>query len=105
MITIWKYPVSLEDSFEVEMPEAAYILAVQMQGDTPQMWAIVDTNRPRKKFTFRLFGTGHPMEHTTAWGKKSRIPDWLVDYRGTFQIRGLVFHLFMMPPHIGADDS
>ena len=103
MITIWKYPISLVGEFELEMPEGACILSVQMQGDQAQMWALVNTERPRKKFAFKLVGTGHPLEHTTPWGHNFETHDWIFDYRGTFQVGRYVFHLFMMPPHAGAE--
>ena len=83
--TIWKFPVPEEDSFAIQMPYGAGILCVQTQGDRPFVWAEVDPERETEGRTFRLFGTGHPQE-----------VDGMLDYVGTFQVRGgaLVFHLY-----------
>ncbi len=85
-MTIWKYPVYMQDEFSIDMPPGAKILSVQIQGDSPQMWAMVEeesfgrTQRRR----FKVVGTGHPITE-----------DGLA-FIGTFQLRGgsLVFHLF-----------
>ena len=103
MITVWKYPVEMTDEFEIEMPKGMFFLCVQMQGDTPQIWALVNTDAPLRKFRWRLAGTGHELSHTSDYGKQATIIDFRSDYRGTFQIRGLVFHLFLLPPWYGRE--
>lgn len=91
MLTTWKFPVQVEDEFEIELPTGARILAVQSQGDpmlaVPFVWALVDPSAPKEKRLFRVAGTGHPIEETN------------LTYIGTFQMRGgaLVFHLFEKP--------
>ena len=85
MIAIWKFPVPVADGFTVEMPAGARVLSVQPQGDSVQMWALVDTDAPNVKRAFAIRGTGHNAEG-------------LDDCRhlGTFKIHGgaLVFHMF-----------
>lgn len=78
---IYKYPIHLKKK-SVFMPAGARILTVQMQGDTPTIWALVD---PAKKPCDRLihvFGTG--------WD----IPKHIDRYIGTWQDGGFVWHLF-----------
>lgn len=85
MKTVWKYPVELKDYFEVDMPEGAEILSVEMQGTSPCMWALVRANEtPTERRLFRLAGTGHPINEQEN-----------LKFIGTFFMRGvLVFHLF-----------
>lgn len=90
MRTIWKFPVKVDDLFELVMPKGARVLSVQNQGiNGPQMWAIVDSKAPTERRRFRIFGTGHPMGGDEA-----------LDYVGTFQASGgaLVWHLFEVTP-------
>lgn len=42
MNTIWKYPLYVQDVQTVEMPDEADILTVQVQGDVPCLWAMVN---------------------------------------------------------------
>jgi len=44
-MVIYKYPVT-PGEFSVAMPVASTVVAVQLQGDEPQMWAVVDPGRP-----------------------------------------------------------
>lgn len=91
MKTIWKYPLTppeTGDTVEIEMPEGAWVLDVQLNGREPALWAMVDSERPKKKRTFRFFATGSDM------GPKQDL-----SYVGTFQLSTLihgilVFHLF-----------
>lgn len=36
---IYKYQVPMLDKFSIDMPEGAELLTVQMQGETPCIWA------------------------------------------------------------------
>lgn len=87
MLTIFKYPVLIEDHFTLELPKDARILTVQIQRETPQLWALVDSETEKETRYFRLSGTGHPLGE-----------DYLriTNYIGTFQMENgaLVFHLF-----------
>jgi len=87
MLTIFKYPIPLEDHFTLEMLKGAKILTIQTQRGTPQLWAMVDSETEKEKRYFRLAGTGHPLGD-----------DYLriINCIGTFQMGNgaLVFHLF-----------
>ena len=84
MITIWKFPIKIEDEQYIVMPKFNELLTVQLQDNIPTLWAIVDTDYPIVKKYFELFGTGHVIP--TKPNRK---------YVGTFQLEnGLVFHLF-----------
>jgi len=87
MLSIFKYPVLIQDHFTLELPKDAEILTVQTQRGTPQLWAMVDSETEKEKRYFRLTGTGHPLGD-----------DYLriINYIGTFQMGNgtLVFHLF-----------
>jgi hypothetical protein len=80
---VFKYPVSLTDTFTVSMPELSTMLTIQMQNGKPYMWALVDPESSLVERRFRLAGTGHPINER-------------VGYVGTFQLGGgsMVFHLF-----------
>jgi hypothetical protein len=98
MKTIWKFEFEVDDNIEIEMPEYAAILYVDIQlqrqsgymdggppvKEVPCIWACVDTERPMVKRRFRLAGTGHPL------------PDGSLEHLGSFKMSQdrLVFHLF-----------
>lgn len=84
MNTIWKFPFKLEDGFTVEMPRGSKVLCAQMQRDFPCMWALVSPASPMVDRVFKLAGTGHPISEDTDD----------LRYISTFQVQGLVFHLF-----------
>ncbi len=87
MITVYKYPLKLEDSQVVELPYAANVLCVQAQYDLPYIWALVDTETrgPINYRTFRIHGTGHEIKDANS-----------LVYIDTFQLHdgALVFHVF-----------
>jgi hypothetical protein len=86
MKRIWKYAFDATDSFELTMPKGALVLSVQVQRDTPCLWALVDYTTETEVRRFRIAGTGHPIDFD---GK----------FIGTFQLDhgSLVFHLFEVP--------
>lgn len=84
MITIWKYSLKLDDKVKLEMPKGAQILTVQMQGITPYLWALVDTESKKEERTFFIFGTGT---------SNPRL-GFELNYIGTFQERFFVWHVF-----------
>jgi hypothetical protein len=61
MWKIWKYPITIDDAFELELPQSHKILKVGRQGDDYYMWVFVSTFTGKVKRRFRLFGTGHPI--------------------------------------------
>ncbi len=88
MLSIYKYPVTLDDSV-IHMPMGAKILDVQTQSpdNLPFIWVLIDTNLPKVDRHFRVYGTGHTV---------SSIAVDYAEYVGTFQTHdgALVFHLF-----------
>lgn len=85
---VWKYPIPLDDTFLLALPEGADILGVQVQRGEPQLWVLVNPEvKTVENRRLRLAGTGHEIE--------SRDGESLT-HIGTFQLRGgaLVFHLF-----------
>ncbi len=89
MRTIYKYPIPIEGTFEIDLPKEAMILSFQCQNGVPCVWVMVETAHINEGRRFRLFGTGHPIE---------RIPnDSNLHYIGTVQqsqTPALVWHLF-----------
>lgn len=86
MKTIYKYPIEVTDEQTLTLPKDAQILAFQMQGSTPCIWAMIDTKEKRtEQITVRVHGTGHPIADSER-----------LTYLGTFQMHGghLVFHAF-----------
>jgi hypothetical protein len=79
---IFKYPFEVAGMFQIPMPKGAEILAVQLQGGQPCIWARVDPKAPRVLRQFWVLGTGHPM------------PEDPGDYVGTFQMDPFVWHLY-----------
>lgn len=83
MQKIFKYPIPITDEFVIEMPAMHQPLKVGIQASEPVLWAMVNSHTESVNVTFRIFGTGHEIEN----------PDKL-QYISTFQLRGLVWHLF-----------
>ena len=81
---VFKYPIPIDDKFDLMLPVGAALLSVQVQHDTACIWALVDANAPRERRSFTLYGTGRPCQENPK------------DYIGSFQVYGgsLVFHLF-----------
>lgn len=89
--TIYKYPLAIEDEQQIEMPQGAKVLCVQMQNGTPYLWAEVNPEAPMTKNTFYVRGTGHQL------GKVATASIGCT-YIGTFQMAGgsLVFHVYRL---------
>jgi hypothetical protein len=86
--TIWKFEINVTDEFTLEMPGEPVFLDVQMQSQRPVLWAIVQSDAPKKEHRFRVFGTGNP------------IPSELItslQYINSFQESIFVWHLFHLP--------
>ena len=83
---VWKYPLSMIRVQELELPANAHILTVQVQRETPCIWALVDETMPLERRRIMIFGTGQPDEDL---GK-------LINYIGTFQMLDgdFVWHVF-----------
>ena len=87
-LAVWKFKVSMASKSEIAMPYDAKILSVQAQNEQPCIWALVHPDAPMEIRTFRLIGTGHPVEKRE------------LTFIGTFQLNGGIFvgHLFEVEP-------
>lgn len=82
--TIWKFPLPLMDFPAVTMPANAEILAAQMQGSAPCLWALVDPDAPMETRLFAIVGTGHPATDRVLFE----------NYIATVQDGPFVWHIF-----------
>lgn len=85
---VWKYRIPIMDTFELTVPEFANPLDVQVIGDVPYMWMLVDDEEGAQTRRYQLRGTGQPVDHDDTKPE--------LNYVGTFQLGegALVFHLF-----------
>jgi hypothetical protein len=80
--TIWKFPLAIDVEQAIEVPEGARALCIQMQGETPCLWATVDPEAENTRWTIRMVGTGAgELEEDMA-------------YLGSVQTNGYVWHYF-----------
>jgi len=86
MSAIYKYPLRIDDHFEVLLPDGIKPLTVQMQGETPCLWALVDPSATMVRRAIWCRGTGHNADGLAA-----------NEYIGTVQLDGgaLIFHFFL----------
>lgn len=84
---IWKFPIT-SNSEEIMMPRGARTLCVQLQGEVPHVWALVDPTAPLKARTIKAVATGSDCDCDCPQAR----------YLGTVQMRWgtLVFHFFDM---------
>lgn len=82
-LTVWKYPIALNDHDHADIPAGAEFLAIQNQDGNATMWWLVDPDQPLERHYFKIVGTGHPAPAGAT-------------YRGTVQhLDGsLVLHYF-----------
>lgn len=85
MKTIFKYEFPIASDFSLEMPEGANVVSVQMQGETPCMWATVDNQAKPVRRAFSILGTGQSLPGLWEQGMR---------FIGTFQQPPFVWHLF-----------
>ena len=85
--TIWKFPFTVKDIVEIEMPMGAWILKVDAQHERPCIWALADPDAELEQRRFRVVGTGHPCDDVSDF-----------QHVGTFQQfnETLVWHVFDM---------
>jgi hypothetical protein len=86
---IWKFPLQITDRQPVAIPAGSQLLTVQMQGEQPCLWSLVNPDSPRTTIVISIRGTGHPISGDA--GK----------YIATFQTGPLVFHAFDMGSDLG----
>lgn len=84
MKTIWKFTLELIDAQLIAMPAGSQLLTVQLQGDTPCLWALVDDYVGLVQVrTIEIHGTGNPIDS-----------DHQRRYVATFQQPPFVWHVF-----------
>lgn len=83
MKTIWKYKIE-SLIWVIKMPKDSEIISLQVQGGVPCLWAVVETSNPPVERVFKTFYTGEPIVDF----------DELKSFIGTYQVNGLVFHVF-----------
>lgn len=86
MKTIWKYELNICDRQTIEVPASARMLTLQTQGDSPRIWALVDTEEKESvRREFHTFLTGGILPESDN-----------LEYIGTYQILGgsLIYHVF-----------
>jgi len=77
--TIWTFPV-LFPGGPLELPKGA-ILTLQLEGAIPMLWAQINPTAPREVRNIFVVATGHKFVN-------------LDNYIGTFQLEGVVWHVF-----------
>lgn len=88
MKTIHKFPIPVEDVFDLKLPPKHWApLTVQLQGQQPCLWVMLDDAQEKEWVRFELRGTGDNCIYLT-----------MRMYCGTFQVGSLVFHLFCTTP-------
>lgn len=84
--TIYKYPLDITDIQKIEVPACPdfmpKILCVQLQNETPCLWVEVPVVKQFTTLKIQTYGTGHTIRSNKQ------------QYIGTYQIRGLVFHVY-----------
>jgi hypothetical protein len=80
---VWKFQLgSHEKRIEVDMPKAAKVVEVAMQGDKFTLWAVVALGAVTEKRVFYVVGTG------------DLIPSDAHTHLGTVHVDVFVFHVF-----------
>lgn len=87
---VWKFDLEVTDIQTISIPSEFKILSIQVQDNTPRIWALVDPSKPAQRVQLLTFGTGHPIEGSNLT-KVTR-----GEFIGTYQMNGgtLVFHVF-----------
>lgn len=60
MKTVYKYQLDLNDINIIRLPRDYQLLCVQMQFNTPCIWALVEPENEPVERKVRIVGTGHP---------------------------------------------
>lgn len=95
MTKIFKYALDHgPGGYLLPMPDGAQPLCVQIQHNSPCIWALVNPDNEARAHRFIVVGTGHPLpdiSRMTPAGKELK-------YLGTCQMYGgeLVWHVFQV---------
>jgi len=69
MKRIYKYPLETTDAQIIKMPANAEVLTVKLQGETPCIWAKIETSNEMDDYRVRIIGTGHAIYDDETLGK------------------------------------
>lgn len=86
--SIYKYELMITNTQKVELPVGAEILTVQLQFESPCLWALVEPDQTETETrVIEIFGTGHTITDDIGVSRK---------YINTFQTEGgvYIFHVF-----------
>lgn len=83
MKSVYKYPLKVADSQDVNMPLCAEILCAQMQRDDLCLWAVVDSRAAIGQRRINIVGTGHLYDEGLTG-----------EYVSTVQAGPFVWHVF-----------
>jgi hypothetical protein len=84
MITIYKYLIDITDRQTIKLPADAEFLKVDVQNDTPYLWAMVNTSKQNIDYDIVIYGTGHDIR---SWETLKHIGSFF--HKNTF-----VWHVF-----------
>lgn len=66
--SIYKYPISIDDTQTLTLPKGAEILSVINQYETPCIYAMVDTEtKETEEYAIEGYGTGHSIRHDDSY--------------------------------------
>lgn len=87
---IWKFPISIHTT-SIRIPIGSDILSIQVQGNIPCIWALVDPEMEKETTFIDVIGTGQEFR-TLSINRK---------FIGTIQLGGgaLVYHIFEQLKH------
>ncbi len=84
MNSIYKFPLNINASIEIDMPAGAQILTIETQNNEPQMWALVETLEDPEIRFFKVVSTGDPID---CEGELVYLGSFIID-------DGLIRHVF-----------
>ena len=67
MRTVFKYPLSTNREFTIELPLGARLLHIGLQENMPTLWAEVDKNSSLERRTFFCIGTGYDIPDNASY--------------------------------------
>ena len=87
MRTVWKYPLEITDRQVLTIPRGAQFLSVVEQDGTPMLYALIDSDSPKKPYEVFLRGTDNPIDEAYLR---------FCDFLGTVKMPdGFVWHIFI----------